>query len=204
MPVAPKQVADDCLNRAKQILAQAAAAGAVADDLRRMALVMGVAALDTYMHAVVRTSLPNSHGALPKAIADLDISFSEMAQLADNTVAAQRDNRRSRPWVQVKNALHRKLLKVTFQSFDDVGKAMAMAGVKKGWSKVAGQMGCTVDEIKTRLGSIVHRRNQIVHEGDLRRLVRPRTVEHNDIDEAEVQDHLDWLEQLIGAIDEIL
>lgn len=169
-----------------------------------MALVMGVAALDTYMHAVVRTSLPNSHGALPKAIARLDLSFSELAQLADNTVAAQRANRTSRPWVQVKNALHRKLLKVTFQSYDDVGGAMAMAGVKKGWTKVAGQMACTADDIKTRLGRIVHRRNQIVHEGDLRRLVRPRQVEHNDIDGAEVQADLDWLEQLIGAIDAIL
>jgi hypothetical protein len=204
LPITPKNTADDCIARAKQVLAAAGSAGGAADDLRRMALVMGVAALDTYMHAVVVTHLSDNRTSLPKALKRLPLKFEELAQLAENTVAAQQAGNQSRPWVQVKNALHRKLLTVTFQSYEDVGDAMAMAGVKKGWTKVAQQLGCNVEEIRSRLGSIVHRRNQIAHEGDLRRLVRPRNIQHNTIDHDNVSSDLDWLGQLIGAIDTVV
>ena len=112
-------------------------------------------------------------------------------------------NRKSRPWVQVKNALHRKLLKMTFQSYEEVGTAMAMAGVSKGWRQVAKKIGCKADDIKSRLNDIVHRRNKIVHEGDLRRLQRPRVLKLNDIDGIKVSNDLDWLEQLIAGIDAV-
>lgn len=52
-----------------------------------------------------------------------------------------------------------------------------------------------------RLTQIVHRRNTIVHEGALRRLLRPREITHEPLDRAEVDKHLAWLEQLIAAID---
>jgi len=206
MPVTPKQAADDCLARAFAIRQQANNAGNAADDLARMALVMGVAALDTYMHALIRTCLQTASDQVPKALQGLKLDFKELTDLADATVQAQRTDRRSRPWVQVKNALHRALLSQTFQSYEGVGKAMAMAGLSNGWTNIAQQMGNDTSpaDIKNRLNQIVKRRNQIVHEGDLRRLVRPRNIEYNQIDAAEVDDDLNWMQQLIDAIDQVV
>ncbi len=204
MPATPKDMADDCMARARAVLAAANTNTPVDNDLVRMALVMGVAALDTYMHAIIRAELTKNSNAVPKALSKLDLRFSELAQLANNTVAAQQKGKKSRPWVQVKNALHRRLLTETFQSYDAVGKAMSMAGIAKGWSQVATALGCSAKDIKSRLGKIVHRRNQIVHEGDHRRLVRPQAVTHNQVVPADIQGDLDWLDQLIGAIDGLL
>lgn len=201
MPISPKDAADDCLDRAKQMLCTGCVAGPPADDLRRMALVMGVAALDTYMHALVLTHLSANRAELPKPLQRLAVDFRELTQLAEKVVVAQRRDRTSRPWVQVKNALHRKLLTMTFQAYEDVGTAMAMVGVKKGWEMVAREMGCTPVEIKAALGGLVYRRDQIVHEGDIRRLVRPRAVQRNPIDPEQVKADLDWLGGLIAAID---
>jgi len=204
MPVTAKDAADDCLARARGVLGTAATSGGARDDVARMALVMGVAALDTYMHAVVRARLSYNRGALPNALLRLDLPFEELTSLAETALAAQRAGRSTRPWVQVTNALHRRLLTATFQSCRGVEWAMALAGVGNVWNQVATGLNCTADEVKARLTSIVHRRNQIVHEGDLRRLVRPRQVDYNCIDAAQVPADLHWLAELIAALDSIL
>ena|SRR5258708_713471 len=66
--------------------------------------------------------------------------------------------RRSRRRTQVKAALQKRLLKETFQSYDEVAMAFAIAGIEKAWSKVASKLGTKADDIKDRLGGLVLRR----------------------------------------------
>jgi hypothetical protein len=105
-----------------------------------------------------------------------------MASLADATIEAQREERRSRPWVQVKAALQARLLKETFQNHDQVAIALAIAEIKEPWKKIAAELGEKSNENRDWLNRLVHRRNQIVHEGDLERASRPRKVKFNEDD----------------------
>jgi len=207
MPVTPKNASDDCIARARALLAHAGAPGTSAglrDDLGRLALVMAVAAIDTYMHTLVLRRVSTVRGAIPKALQDLDIDFARLTELADATVVAQRAGRVSRPWVSVKHALQERLLRETFQSYAAVGSAMSMVGVKKAWSSVAAHLGCAADDIQIRLTSVVHRRNKVVHEGDLRRMARPRAIQHSPIDLALIKSDIDWIDQLLAGIAHIV
>jgi hypothetical protein len=170
-----------------------------------MAVVMSVAAVDTYMHAAILGAIGSMDSTSPSShLRGLDVRFGELVDLADATVKARRKEQDSRPRVQVKNALHRRLLRKTFQSSDQVADAMAYAGVTEGWSKVAKEMGEPVGALKAHLDRMVYRRNQIVHEGDLKRLVRPRSLSFNEVDRNEVTQDVDWVESLLDAIDVVL
>lgn len=205
MAIATKDLAVDCLARARALAAAAPAASpSVRDDMLRSALVMGVAAVDTLMHTVVFRAIENSADALPAAIGDkLTIGFGEVARLADAAKAVQRNGKTWRPWVQVKNLLHTRLLKQTMQSPREIEDAMAMAGIKKGWTSTADAMGESVSAVKTMLGKIVQRRNQIVHEGDFHRLVRPQKIRLRVVDGAAIAADLTWLGRLIDALAEV-
>jgi len=202
MAIATKDLAVDCLARARALAAVSPAASpSVRDDMLRSALVMGVAAVDTLMHTVVFRAIENDADTLPAAIGEkLTIGFGEVARFADAAKAAQRNKKMWRPWVQVKNLLHARLLRQTMQSPREIEDAMAMAGIKKGWTSTADAMGESVSAVKTMLGKIVQRRNQIVHEGDFQRLVRPQKIRLRVIDQAAVAADLVWLGRLIDAL----
>jgi len=170
-----------------------------------MSLVMSVAAIDAYMHWTVirRISQVRRRGDLPKSLLQLEVPFSEVTAAADRHVEAQRMKRKVRPWVAVMAALQECLLKRTFQSFDQVATALAMAGVDKPWNRIATEMGEDRNAIKSRLNNLVHRRNQIVHEGDLKRLERPRELRFNSLGQEEALTQVDWIEKLIHAIENI-
>jgi len=68
-----------------------------------------------------------------------------------------------------------------------VARALAIAGMKKAWPEIAVELGETVEENRKWLNTLVHRRNQIVHEGDLERASRPRKLKFNEIDQAEAK-----------------
>lgn len=92
---------------------------------------MSVAAVDTYMHAAVLRSVGSMDTTEPSpALRNLDLSFGELVDLGDAVATARRQGRNSRPRVQVKNALHRRLLRTTYQGPDQVSKALAAAGVE--------------------------------------------------------------------------
>jgi len=205
----PKDAADSCIRRARRFLDLAGkplSDSKARNDLRRMALVMSVAAIDSYMHALVLRRLADVRRAadLPKALSKLDLPFSQLADLADAANAAQRQKKRSRPWVQVKAALQERLLTETFQSFEQVATALSMTGIKEAWRKIADELGETSQENKDWLNRLVHRRNQVVHEGDLKRAARPRKLKFNDIDPSSVKQDVDWMEALIDAIDKVV
>lgn len=163
---------------------------------------MGVVAVDAYMHWAVlrRLSAVRGRGELPKALQKLDVSFNDLALLADATVEARRLHVSSRPWVQAKNAVQKRLLRMTFQGSGELGEAMAMVGIKAGWTTTAEAMRLPTEEVMTRLDRIVARRNQIVHEGDLARQSRPQRVTLNPMRRTDVEDDLDFLERVLDAL----
>lgn len=212
MPLTPGQAARRCLQRAqymldaalKKVVGENAIRPTVTrNDLRRMALVMGVTAIDTYMHLAVLRKIGEvrMRDLLPKPLGQLDMPFDELASLADAAIGNQRAETRGRPWVQVKNALYKRLLKETFQSSGQVARAMSMAGITEIWRKLSNELGESAESIRSRLDGIVHRRNQIVHEGDYPRNVRPRRITYNPISPRDVRQDLEWLTSLIAALD---
>jgi hypothetical protein len=167
---------------------------------------MAVAAIDSYMHAIVlrRVSAVRGEGELPKVLRRLDVHFEELAALADASIEARRVKKDARPWVQVKNVLQRRLLQMTFQSCEQVKTALALAGIEKGWTKVAKELQQHPDTIKATLDALVHRRNQIVHEGDVKRASRPRKIRFNEIPSASAKADVDWAESFLAAIETVV
>lgn len=132
------------------------------------------------------------------------ISFSDLASLADSTITQRKKGKDSRPWVQVKNSLQKQILTDTFQSFEQVSSAFAMAGISKPWKSISVELGVTSNEIQQQLNGIVHRRNQVVHEGDIKRSSRPRRLRYNGVEHKDIADDIAWIEALIGAIEKVI
>jgi hypothetical protein len=163
---------------------------------------MAVAALDTYMHRLI-LERAYTHVKLPGALARLDVSFVELLTKADELKAAARAKpHQPRPRVAVKRQLRDRLLRETFQSYEDVSRALGMAGRSGSWDAIGQGFSPTMtpSEIKTRLSSIVIRRNQIVHEGDYKRLERPQRASRNGLSQKDAAREVTFLSDLIDAI----
>ena len=206
MTATPRDAADDVLTRAEALLALGeapSAPDAVRADLRRMALALGVAALDTYLHwAIRRTDL----ATMPKKLAKLGVTFGDLVTMGQKSVEARKQKIDDRPTTRARNVLNDKLLTITFQTAQQVEDALAMLGVDKSWTKLSAVMSppATPEELKTRLNNLAHRRNKIVHEGDLRRLVRPQAVAHEEIEHSTVDEDLTWIRAFIEALTKVV
>lgn len=171
-------------------------------DIRRLSIVMAVAALDTYLHRLIVDRV-YTHRELPGALARLDVTFRELLAQADAAGEAARSQpHNSRPRVAMKRQLRDRSLRDTFQRYEDVAKALGMIGQSRKWDAIGQSMNpsLTPAEIRARLNDIVMRRNQIVHEGDYERLERPRTARRNSISIAEARADIGFLAQLVDAI----
>lgn len=170
--------------------------------MRRLSVVMAVAALDTYMHRLIVERV-YTHSELPKELARLDIGFAQLLAQADETRdAARAAPSNPRPRVGVKRLLRDRLLRETFQTYESVSRALQMAGRKREWKEIGSRMDPQLSpgEIKLRLNQIVTRRNQIVHEGDYVRLEKPQTARKNDMSQKQARTDIDFIEEIINAI----
>jgi hypothetical protein len=171
-------------------------------DIRRLSTVMAVAALDTYMHRLI-LDRAFSHNIMPGGLARLDLPFELLLAHADAPKAAARSKpHNTRPRVGVKRELRDRLLKDTFQRYEDVSRALAMAGRSGQWPAIGQQMSPPLlpEQIRQRLNEIVMRRNQIVHEGDYRRLERPRDSRRNQMTYGAAMVDIDFMAELVDAI----
>jgi hypothetical protein len=199
----PYNAALDLIARSRAILAQAdGSASAVAIDQRRLAVVMAVAALDTYMHRLILEKA-YLHETLPGGLASLSFRFDYALEQADAIGKAARSKpKNSRPRVELKKALRARLLQETFQRYEDVSAALGMAGLSGNWSAIGAKLVPPLEpkEVAARLNAIVDRRNRIVHEGDYERRERPQKSTLNPIGHAEAGGDVDFLAGLIEAI----
>jgi len=169
-----------------------------------MAVALGVAALDAYMHSVVLRKINAIKKNPPKSLRRLQLDFGDLADLTNLFIERQRTNSQSRPWVHAKEALRRRLTKETFQTYDQIASSLAMAGVQQGWSQICHHLHLTDAQVRNTLSRINHQRNKIVHEGDIVRLARPRSIKLERINPSQVRKDLRWIEALIHAIDQIV
>lgn len=178
----------------------------VRSDMRRLSVVMAVAALDTYMHRLILERV-FTHKALPKRLAQLDVSFEQLlAQANETRDAARAKPFKSRPRVGVKRQLQERLLRETFQNYSAVSQALNMAGRPKEWAAIGAKMSPPrkPEEIRLRLDGIVHRRNKIVHEGDYERRQKPQKAKLNSITQKEARSEINFIAQVIDAIHEVV
>lgn len=165
-----------------------------------MGWAMGVASVDTYVHWVVRRV--DLGEGLPTALHKLPVEFGDLVSLANDMVEARRIGQAVRPQVRARNVMNDVLLTKTFQSADAVKTGLEMAGVHDVWTKLAAAI--TPPESKAaiigRLGTLAHRRNRIVHEGDLKRQIRPRSIARDDLSAADVRAELDWIRRFVAAL----
>jgi hypothetical protein len=208
LPFTPYEAGSHCLRRAEALLKasrQSEAAGTAKADMRRLSIVMAVAALDTYMHRLV-VSRAFDHEELPKLLARLGVDFESLVSQAEESARAHREGRNSRPKVAVKRVLRDRLQRVTFQRHEDVSNALAMAGKSGHWDQIAASMGgnWTKAKIRTKLNTIVNRRNAIVHEGDYVRLERPQTPRRTELQTRDARRDIRFIGDLIDAIHETI
>jgi hypothetical protein len=170
--------------------------------MHRLGVVMAVAALDTYMHRLIVARV-YEHEELPGKLKRLDFPFEALLSQADETAAAaRRPTHRPRPRVAIKRQLRDRLLRETFQNYDDVSTALGMSGLSGNWTHIGAQFTPPLQprEIRLRLNAIVTRRNQIVHEGDYERLEKPRGPARNVMTQAQAQADIDFITELVRAI----
>jgi hypothetical protein len=206
VPFTPYDAATNAISRARALLKasgkQPKKQTVLRGDLRRLSVVMALAALDTYMHRLIvqRAFWPDE---LPPPLAKLDVAFEQLLRQADEAgEAARSEPWNSRPRVGVKRQLRDRLLRETYQRYEDVSSALSMAGCGKNWDRIGKRLTPPLSpaEIRTRLNGIVVRRNQIVHEGDYERLERPRGPRRNTMTPSQARRDVDFLADLIDAI----
>lgn len=208
MVATPKHAADDVLKRARALLdlANNAPSGTSITtkmDLRRTAVANGMAALDTYMHWAVRraTLQPGS-----RALRKLEVSLGDLIDSSQRSIEARAQGTHDRPMTRVRNVLNSRILAMTFQSPKGFEDAMQMLGVKSCWTLLSAHMQGAESgaELRVHLGRLYEQRNMVVHEGDLRRLLRPQIVDHHERYHKEVKEMLDWISAFIDAVDLIV
>jgi hypothetical protein len=218
MPFTPHDAAQHMIARATALVALAARLSRkdarqlvgteggrpVRDDLRRLAIVMAVAALDTYMHRLV-VSRAYSQAPMPRTLADMTVRFGDLVNQADAAVVAHREARDTRPRVPAKRLLRERLLRETFQRYERVSEALAMAGKPKSWKEIAKAMPSspTQEVVKMTLDTLVERRNAIVHEGDYERLDRPQRARVATVSPREARQSVKFISDLIEAIHQV-
>ncbi len=203
MAVTPLQAALDVLDRAQALLALdpgTEGATLVQYDIRRQAVAMAVAALDTWMHWSIRRVDLRS---LSVRLSGLEVPFGALVRMGDRSVAARKAGVEDRPQTRARNALNEKILTMTFQTARQWEFGFDLLAIRQGLTRTGQAM--TPQEthavLKKHLDGLSHRRNQIVHEGDLERLMRPRRIKRGKLPRVEADADLTWIRKFLVAVD---
>ena len=159
-------------------------------DILRASLVLGVSALDFFVHEFVRLGMIEVHrGNRPATDAHLSFKIPLLAaRVAVNDTS--QDN-----WLdQTIREAHSWL---AFQHPEKIADAVRLMSAVPLWENVSQEMGMPANGVKTQLNAIVDRRNKIAHEADM----DPINPGHRwTIDSALVNEALNFLEKLALAI----
>ncbi|WIB64035.1 hypothetical protein [Curtobacterium sp. MCBD17_040] len=204
MPVTPLEAATDVLDRAKALLALETSTTAedVRTDIRRLARSMASASIDTFLHwRVARVDL---YAPLPKELRKLDIPFGDLSAMARADVLARQQNVANKPIVKARNVLRERIIRDTYQSSRGVETALKMCGVSDCWSKLGSDLGEKKSDIIDHLNTLAHRRNAIVHEGDIQRKSKPHHITHQPLKRTEIDNELAWVRDFVEAMSRIV
>ncbi len=175
-------------------------------DLLRAALVLGVSALDRYVHErVVKRIVPSLRSSsLTSRQEAFQIPATLALALSADLLKAQKAGKLRRPANEVRKVLQETLHKRPFQSWRELEEAFALIGITDLAQQVqsAGKL-ANLKLFKRQLDQIVRRRNEIVHEADLVRHQRGGKVRPRPIDPSFVHASLDFLDDLVSKLEAV-
>jgi hypothetical protein len=160
------------------------------DDILRAALVMGVSALDHFIHEVVRlgmTEIYDGKRPVTPSFRRFPISLHRMQVAIGGAASAawlDEEIRETHRWQ-------------TFQQPDKIADAIRLVSGTRLWEEVGTQLGSDARSVKATLAAIVDRRNKIAHEADMDPSFPGQRW---PIADGLVQDALDFLENAARAI----
>ncbi|CAD5962573.1 hypothetical protein PCC9214_03284 [Planktothrix tepida] len=102
----------------------------------------------------------------------------------------------------LENEIREKLSYKSFQEPDKIAEAIRLISDKKLWDEVATKMGRETPDIKQELKAIINRRNKIAHEADINPTYN--IGERWSIDQNQVNDAINFIDQVVESIDQIL
>lgn len=165
-------------------------------DILRSEYVLIVSAFDCYIHDVVLQGMSDmffGNKTECKGYTDFCIPMSTVKELLTTPDVSLR--------ASIYNASVKKILsKDSYQSPNSVEYALSMVNIKKIWSKIGEKIGMSTEDVKTKLGLIILRRNKIAHEADIENLV---SMEKAEIERTDVEDVIAFLNNLVLEIDKI-
>lgn len=189
----------ESLNRAEHLgglhkaLAGLTTAAVDSSDLLRAQLVLGVSALDYYVHEItVLGMLEVLDGRRPATPAFLKFRVSVTGILGRSTPP---------PATWFESEVRERHSFLSFQQPDKVSDAIRLFTGIKLWHLVSGKLTMSEQEVKSQLKLIVDRRNKIAHEADLDPSY-PNT--RWPIHIADVEQSLTFLRRLGKAIHEVI
>jgi hypothetical protein len=159
-------------------------------DIHRASLVLGVSALDYFVHEFVRLGMLEVHrGKRPATEASLSFKIPIIA-VRTGFAGLTKDD-----WLD--EAVRETHSWQSFQHPDKVADAIRLVTAVKLWQQVATEIGSDAPAVKARLIVIVDRRNKIAHEADM-----DPTNPGNQwpISAALVKDALDFIDCVVQAI----
>ncbi|WP_449418646.1 HEPN domain-containing protein [Phormidium nigroviride] len=165
-------------------------------DILRAALVLAVSALDYYIHEVVRIGMLEIHrGQRPEPPA-----FSGFQISLGNARAGINAGQNIDYWLE--DEIRQRHSYKSFQQPRAIADAIRLICDKKLWEEVSTNMSMPAQDIKQQLNLIIDRRNKIAHEAD----IDPTLSIGNrwPIDELLVNEAIDFLEQVVESIHNIL
>ena len=166
-------------------------------DILRSEYVLIVSAFDCYLHDVVLQGMSDMFSGTRVEVnnfKDFCIPMSTVKQLLATSDISVRED--------IYNASVKKILsKDSYQSPKSVEFALSMVNLTKAWSKIGQKIGMKAEDVRTTLGLIILRRNKIAHEADIENLI---SMKKTEIERADVEEVIDFLNKIVLAIDETL
>lgn len=180
-------------------------------ELLRAAIVVSVSALDRYCHEVLLSrvieKIAGSEKNWPAELKRVSLPLTFVKHAVKNAKLRRGigGRVRTRPMHIVKQGLQEKFHKnLTLQRPEDIASAWRIVGIKSLWSRCGKNMSEKAEEIKDHLNRIIKRRNEIAHEGDIRRVRNSGKIVVNPIDIDGIRRDIIWLRKLVYSMERIL
>ena len=163
-------------------------------DILRSELVMAVSALDHYIHEIVRLGMLEVYrGTRPETSAFLRFQIS-LESVRQAISAPTSDD-----WLG--NEIRERHSWRSFQQADHIAEAIRLISDIRLWEQVSSYLRMPAQDVRQQLNLIADRRNKIVHEADM----NPTPYDTRwPIDEALVDDAINFIEQIVETIYDLL
>ena len=178
------------------------------EDQLRAAITFGVSALDRYVHERIVKGFVTAFrsSTLLKQQREFMVPATLAIDIVNKVSAAARNNDDIRPANEIRNVVQKALHKRPFQSWSEIEYGFNLLGytnISKEIKEKTNSTDVEISNLKEKLGKIVARRNQIVHEGDLQRHQRGGQVSVQPIMRKWVEESLSDIKTIVTKLDAI-